>query len=126
MPLTAAFLTTCRAKVDALDELSAFRTAGALANSTRAERMARWGRVHATTDSNGTTVAYRLSKAIRDVVNAEADKYQTAGSGIINSSERESAFATIHGEYVPVIGRPTTTADEIATLTAAINEGILT
>lgn len=125
MPLTTAFLTTCRAKVDTLDELSAFRTAGALTNDTRSERIARWGRVHATTDSNGTTVGYRLSKAIRDTVNAEADKYQAAGSGVINNNERESAYGTILGEYMPVIDRPTTNADEIAALTTAINNGIM-
>lgn len=126
MPLTDAFIATCRTAVGSLVELTAFNAAGVLANDTRAERTAQWGRLYQVTDADGTTAAYRLAKAIRDVVNAEADKYQTAGSGTVTATERESAYQTLAAECIPVVPQPPSDQSELSALTTATNTGILT
>lgn len=124
MALTDAFLNVCRAAVDDSLELSAFRTAGALADETRAERRAQWSRLYAA-DTTGTSAASRLRAAIRGIVNGQADTYGAVGSGVVGLAERETAYATLIGEYVPVVARPTSNANELAALQSAIDEDIL-
>lgn len=121
MALTDAFLNVCRGVIANLPERSAFITAGTLANDTRAERSARWGRLYGT-DATSTSVASRYRKAIRDMVNAEADKYATAGSGTVSPLERESAIRTLVTEFVPAVSKPKSSADELAALDRAISE----
>lgn len=124
MALTDAFLAVCRTKVEALSELTAFRTAGALADGSRAERLAQWGRLYSP-GTDATSPASRLSAAIRATVHAEADKYGAAGSGVVSAQERMIATATMQGEYVPAITKPLSGADELALLNAALDEDIL-
>lgn len=124
MALTDAFLNVCRAAVDDLNELSAFRTAGALADETRAERRAQWSRLYAA-DTTGTSAADRLRGAIRATVNGQADTYGAIGSGVVGAMERETAYRTLIGEYVPEVARPTSDANELAALQAAIDEDTL-
>lgn len=123
MPLTTAFLDVCRGVIDDLAELSSYRSEGALADATRSEKVARWARLFEV-DSTGTSEAQRLQNAIRGVVNAEADKYGTAGSGVVNASERESGYRTLVSEYMPAIPKPLTSAQAAAVWEQAVSQGI--
>lgn len=124
MALTDAFLAVCRTKVEALSELTAFRTAGALSDGSRAERFAQWSRLYSP-GTDATSPASRLNDAIRNTVNAEADKYGAAGSGVLSAQERAIAVRTMQGEYVPAITKPLSGADELALLNAALDEDTL-
>lgn len=124
MPLTAAFLDTCRTRVVLLAEYAAYNTAGALADGTRAERTARWNRLYLE-GSTGVSVANQLRKAIRSTVNAEADKYQTAGSGTVAPLERESAYRTLIGEYCPILTKQPSKAVELAEIKLAQDEELM-
>lgn len=123
---TEAFLTTCRSAVALLPELATFRAAGTVTDaSTRAERRAAWHTRHSPVGSL-PSLANRLRKTIRDVVNAEADKQAATGSGVVATADRESAYQTLIAEFVPIPDRPRSDPDELAALQAALDEDALT
>jgi hypothetical protein len=124
MPLSSAFLDTCRTRVEATGEYAAFVAAGALSAGTRGERVAQWGRLYAT-GVDGTSVASRLRAAVRAVVNAEADKAAAAGDGVVTAGERESATATLVAQAAPAAPRPPSDADEYDAYQRAVKEDIL-
>lgn len=108
MPLTDAFLATCRTAVEALPELATFRAAKAVADTaTRAARVAAW---HSAYDGV-TSPAYLLRRAIRDTVNAQAD---IAGNKTL--LDRESAYGTLSAQYAHQPDCPLTDAQEQAEL----------
>lgn len=105
MPLTDSYLAACRLVIQSLPELTAFRSALAVTETaTRADRVRSW---HATYDDAqaGHSPAYRLRRAVRDVVNAQAD-------ASITLLERESAYRTLVTEVVPEMARPLTDEQE--------------
>lgn len=111
MPIPTTFLDTCRARVLLTAEYAAFVAAGALADTaTRADRDAQWGALYA----GGDSLAHRLRRAIRAMVNAEADKYSAGTAQAITAGERETCYATLAGEYAPAVARPTPAADELS------------
>lgn len=125
MPIPTTFLDTCRIRILLTAEYAAFVAAGALAEPiTRASRDAQYGALYAR-GTDGTSVAGRLRQAIRDVVNAEADKHAAANANKITAAERESSYATLLGEYAPAVARPTPAADELSAFLAAAQEDSL-
>lgn len=116
MALTGAFLTTCRAAVSALPELTAFRAALALAEHTRAGRVAAWNRAFSATTASPSP-ANCLAKAIRDTINAQAD-----ASGALGPLDRETAYRTLAAEFVPTIERPASDAAEAAALETLLRQ----
>ncbi len=112
MPVTEAFLTTCRTAVAALPELVTFRAA--LSNLGSVSRTARTGAWTAAYDDNktvGGSPASRLAKAIRESVQAAAD-----AAGTLSPMDRESAYRTVVAFYLPVEPKPPTAAQEDAEL----------
>lgn len=117
MPLTTAFLNTCRTSIITLPEYTAFNTSYATyASAAKANRPAYW---HATYGDT-TKPAYLLRKAIRDTVTAQA-----ASSGGVSPTEREEAIRTLAAEYVPQPGKPANFADEAAALQTLLLEEYL-
>lgn len=103
MPVPTTFLATCRTAIAASAEWTAFTAAGALSGTaTRAARKAQWAALYAP-GTTGTSVAGRLRKAIREIVNAKADTSQISNANVITVSERETCYATLVAEYVPVV-----------------------
>jgi len=117
MPVTDAFLATCRADIEDTAELAAFRAAVATYNAAdRAGRPAAWQAVYG--HGLDHPPAYKLRKAIRDVVGARADATVTA-------AERQTAYGVLVAEYAPDAPRPRPEADEKAELLDEILEGYL-
>ena len=109
MPLTDAYLASCRTTILASAELTAFRAARAVTDSsTRAARRAAW---YATYEpaAGGLSPAYNLRKMIRDIVNAQGDI-----TGNITGLDRESAYRTFVSEFAPDLDRPATETQELA------------
>lgn len=120
MALTTAFLTTCRAAIALLPELTTFRASLATATSgNRAARIAAW---HATFTPGlgGSSPALALRKAIRDTINAQAD-----ASGALGLLDRECAVSTLSAEYAPHIERPASDAAEAAAYQQALVQALL-
>lgn len=102
MPVTDAFLATCRTAIDALAELAAYRAALVPADSTTAAAMAAWVAVYRT--GAPQTLHYQLLTAIRAAVLANA-------TAAISTGEREQAYRTLSAEYVaPIPAAPVSTS----------------
>ena len=124
MAVTDAFIATCRTRVLASAQLAAYNAAGALANDTRAERVAQWGRLF-NADSRGTSVAVRTRAEIRGIVNAEADILAATAGTVVGREERETLAATLIADYTPDLPRPTSDAVELANIQRIIEQGYL-
>ena len=112
MALTTAFLNTCRTAIAASSEWAAFKTAREVSSSGgRAARLTAW---HATY-SGATNPADTLRLAIRRIVGSEADS-----SGALGVLDRESAYATLTLEYVPVVPKPMSPQEESDALAALL------
>lgn len=110
MALTDAFLNTCRTAIASLAELTAFRTAYAtFSSSSRASRLGYWHAVYTPGGTDATSPAHTLRVAIRGVINAQADI-----AGTLSPLDREQAYRTLNAEYVTVVERPPTDAEEQA------------
>ena len=97
--------------VRGLPELTAFRNALAdIASATRADRLAAWHAAYTPT-ATGPSLVQQLRKAIRDVINAQADS-----EGTLSPLERESMYRTLVAEFAPSSDRPQTDDEEYATL----------
>jgi len=119
VPIPTTFLDTCRARVTATAEYAAFVAAGALADTaTRTDRDAQYGALYA----GGDSLAHRLRRAVRAVVNAEADKAGASAGTIITAGERESSYATLVSQYAPAVAKPAPAADELSAFLAAAQE----
>jgi hypothetical protein len=119
MALTDSFLATCRVSINALSELTTFRTAQALTVHTRTGHAAAHNRAY----GDGTSTpspAYNLATAIRATVNALAD-----AAGTLGLLDRASAVTTLTAEYIPTPTRVTTAAEETAELEALYLEDSL-
>jgi len=117
MALTDSFLATCRAAIALLPELATFRTAKTLAETgTRAQRTAAWNAAYSDAQA-GLSPAYRLRKAVRDTVNAQAD---TAGT--LGLLDRESAYQTLVAEVVTTVPPPSSAAAEYAAFQRLVTE----
>lgn len=120
MPVPTTFLDTCRTRVLALAELTAYQTAGALADSaSRADRDAQWGAMHA---GGNDSPAHRLRLAVRGVVSAEADVVAASTGTVVTAAERNACYDALVSEYAPARPRPVPAADELAALNQAIAE----
>lgn len=109
MPVTASFLDTCRTAIYALPERAAFLASLATASgASRPARAAAWLRTFGDNQAGGSP-AYRLRKAIRDVVQAQAD---TAGT--LSPLDRESAYRTLVAEQGTHARQPASDAVENA------------
>lgn len=124
MPLTDGYLSACDTAIQNLAELTAFRTAATLADATQDEYRARWARVYEL-DTTGSSAASRLTQAIRSVVNAEAEKHQTNGDGIINVTERETAYQDFVATYAATIDRPDNLETEYEAFEEALKQEIM-
>lgn len=112
MPVTDSFLAACRTAVAALPELTAFRAAlTSLGSATRTARAAAWVAAYDDNASPAKSPAQRLRKAIRETVLAQADAV-----GTLSALDRESAYRTLAGEFVPAYPTPLTAAQEDAEL----------
>jgi hypothetical protein len=119
VPIPTTFTDTCRTRVLATAEHTAFVAAGALPEPiTRATRDAQYSALYAGSDP----LAHRLRRAIRGVVNAEADTYSAGTAQTITTAERESVYATLVGEYAPARSRPVPAADELSAFLEAAQE----
>src|SRR5262245_32156839 len=110
MALSDAFLNTCRTRVLALAELTTVRTpvTTLAAADTRADQYSAWNTLYA---PNGLTSILR--RAIRGVVNAEADLQATgSATGAVSTLERQSAVSTLESDFVPDHERPASDADD--------------
>lgn len=117
MALTASFLATCRTVIATLPELATFRTAKTLAETgTRAQRTAAWQAAYGDAQS-GLSPAYRLRKAVRDTVNAQADS-----NGTLGPLDRETAYQTLVAEVVTVVPPPSSAAAEYAAFQRLVTE----
>lgn len=118
MPITDAFMASCRSAIATSSELTAFRSAlTALAGATRATRPALYQACYGDNQA-GLSPAYRLRKYIRDTVQALAATTVTPG-------ERETAYQTLTGEFVPASPVPTPADQEQAKLQTLLIEELL-
>lgn len=116
MPVTTAFLNTCRTSIITLPEYTAFNTSHAtFASASRADRARYWQATYG--DGNPTSPAYLLRRAIRDTVTSQATI-----TGGISPAEREESIRTLAAEYAPQSPKPQSHADEAAALQALIVE----
>jgi hypothetical protein len=121
MPVTDSFLSTCRTAVNLLPELTTFRAALATVGAgSSAERRAAWAACFDDNRSTDKSPAYRLRKAIRDTVRAEAD-----AAGTLSPLDRESAYRTISAEFVPDVAKPHEQARESEELQRLLIESML-
>lgn len=116
MPVSATYLANCRTAINASAELAAMRTAGTLTTHTRAATDAQWAALH-NKDSQGTSPVFRARQAVRDIVNAEADK-----TGNVAPEERESTYRTLVDEFVPRINQPRSIVEETIELRQILRE----
>lgn len=116
MALTDSFLATCRVAINALPELTAFRTAVALTTDSLVGRRAAYGRAYGAATSTPSP-AYDLARAIVDTVNAQAD-----AAGTLGLLDRGGAVATLTAEYLPPADRPNSEAEEEAEQLKLIRE----
>lgn len=115
MPITVTFLNTCRTAITGLPELTTYRAAVvALGAAAKASRPALW---YATYGDNqaGLSPAYRLRKAIRDTVRANAD-------ATVSPLEQEEAYRTLAADYVSVPDPPKNAEQEAAEYAAMLVE----
>lgn len=107
MPVTDSFLTTCRTAITALPELTTFRTAlASVGVGTIDARRAAWTACYGENQTGGSP-AYRLAKAIRETVLAQAGI-----AGTLSPLDRESAYRTMEAEFVPTAPKPPTRTQE--------------
>lgn len=105
-------LASASSAVRGIAELTAFRSAlTTLSSATSAGRRAAWNAAYLPTTTGEQSLAYKLRKAIRDQVNADAD-----ADGGVSPLERESVYRTLVAELVPVYPQPPSDADEHAEL----------
>lgn len=102
MPVTDAFLATCRAAITSLPELAAFRAAlASVGVGSRDQRAANWVACYDNSQSSTQSPAYQVRKAIRETVRAQAD-----ANGTLSPLDRESAYRTMVLEFVPQSPQP--------------------
>lgn len=111
MPLTAAYLASCRSAISSLPELTTLRTAYALYDAAARADKARYWNLAFSDAQIGGSPAMALKRAIRETVTALAST-----TGGISDLEREEAYRTMVGEYVPEPDRPMTNDEEKAAL----------
>lgn len=118
MAVTEAFLQTCRDLIDDLPELTAFRAAYAnFASASHDDKGRYWFLTYGDAQS-GLSPAYRLRAAIRQTVEGQAGNDAT-----ITPADRQSAYSSLTGQYVPQEAKPMKTAEEKAALqTLLLNE----
>lgn len=109
MAISETLLGTCRTLVAALPELTAFNTAFATFNATTGDsQQAAWLSLYGDNQAE-MSLAYRLRRAIRDVVIANM-------TSDIDGLSRELAYRTLAAEVVREAARPQTAAEETAEL----------
>jgi hypothetical protein len=108
---------SCRLAIGALEELTTFQAALALATDTLAGRRAAHARAYGSATSTPSP-AYELALAIRRTVNALAD---TAGT--LGLLDRESAVTTLTSEYIPTVVRVNSDDEEAEEVTELLAEG---
>lgn len=112
MAVSDAYLATCRARIDATAEKSAFTTAlTAFADAKAANRGAKWQACFSDAQA-GLSPAYQLRKAIRDIVTA----HNGGDDGTYSALDVEAAVRTLCAEYVPSVKPPLTAQEEEAVL----------
>jgi hypothetical protein len=115
MPVAAAFLPSCRARILTTPEHAAFAAAyAAFASASRADRLRYW-RAAYDDARDGLSPAYRLRREIRGTVAALAD-------AAVTRAERESAYETLSAEYVPAVRAPLGAARQAAALRTLLDE----
>ena len=108
MPVTEAFLASCRTQIDADPVLTTYRTAYGLYDAaSQANKGVYWNLTFS--DSSGVSPAMALKQLIRGTVLSLADT-------TLNGLERESAYRTLSGEYVAQPQPPKDAATEMAEL----------
>ena len=106
MAVSDSFLATCRLAVQALPELTAFKSAlAALEQADDGAQQARWRAAYSDAQS-GASPAYRLRFAIRGVIgnNATVDH---------SNQDRELAYRTLAAEVCPERQQPMTPDQEL-------------
>lgn len=119
MAVTEAFLSSCRDAIEASPELAAFRTAYAAFDAAPRSSKGRYWRAAYDDAQAGLSPAYRVKKVVRDTVQALAD-------GTVTAMERESAYRTLAGQYVPNVREPQLPAEAAAELQRVIQEDRVT
>lgn len=118
MPIAQSFLDTCTTSILLLPELTTFRTAYALYDAaSQTDRPGYWADAFDDAQS-GLSPAYRLRKAIRDIVRSTVD-------ATISPTEREEAYRTLTALYVPDIKPPRPYAEEAADLQDLLTRELL-
>lgn len=113
MAASDAFMVTCRALVAALPELAAFRAALlALETAGDDQQRARWQDAYGDART-GLSPAYRLRRAVRDVVIGQAE---ALGAGSLGPADREDAYRRLAAEVVPDVRQPDNPDEERRTL----------
>lgn len=108
MPVTDSFLAACRSAISSLPELTTFRaTLASVGVGGRDQRAAAWASCYEDSKSHDKSPAYRLRKAVRDAVQAQADI-----AGTLSPLDRESAYRAMAAEFAPPHPKPPTTARE--------------
>ena len=118
MPVTDAFLQTCRDDIIDLTELTAFRTAYALYDAASHANKGLYWALCFSDSQTGLSPAYRLKKGVRDTVLSLA-------TASISPTERESAYRTLSAEYVPSVDPPPQAVEESAELQTLLVQELL-
>lgn len=100
MAVTESFLASCRTAIDLHPEVAAFRAAYALYDAASRADKGRYWRLAFDDAQTGLSPAYRLKKLVREVIASLAD-------ATVTPAEREAAYRTLGGEYVPAVPEPT-------------------
>lgn len=112
MSVSDAFLSTCRTRIDATSEKSAFQTAfTTFADATHTDRGRYWHEAFGDGQA-GLSPAYRLRKAIRDIVTA----HNGESDGSYSQLDIEAAVRTLCNQYVPSGQKPLTAHEEEAVI----------
>lgn len=118
MAASASFLESCRVQIRVLPELTAFTAALASYNGAARGDRGRYWYLAFNDNQAGLSPAYRLRRAIRDIVTAYVDSTANAG-------DREAACVTLANEFCPDTPSPQSTGQEAAELQTAIIDDLL-
>jgi hypothetical protein len=114
MAVTDAFLAVCRTRINATTEKSAFATALTnLWNATRVNKGATWQAAFGDAQDGGSP-AFRLHKAIREVVTAY--NQEAANGAPYGNLAIQAAINTLAAEYIPRPNRPLSKSERDAIL----------
>ena len=113
MAISSAFLTTCRAAIILTPEYTAYQAAlAALDAASEPDRLAKWQAAYNDAQA-GLSPAYRLRRAIRDVV-------MNQDLSLLGALEREQVCQTLAGMYLRDDERPLTSAEDAAALSTLV------